>query len=684
MKGASAFVLGGFLAGCTHDEIDISTYVAEKVKAYEQVFVNEFGTINPEQDWGFGRAAGVRTRGAVTWNGVHTCFEANWENKLKNIKLPDGAFQLDQEGNYYYNQYGYPEPAYYCKIPNNVTVMYLSEDFDDELRMDGSIPAGAVLYNYGTVKGFSGNFNGTITIYNLGTMTYNPGSQDHNVYNTGTLYIKDNDACAKILNLYNTGYLEFGGSPAKLHSKSTYYSNGEGIYMPYGGDIDSRCDIHETITVDGDLNIQNGDTEKKICGIVASGKVQNTKGRLEVAYIEADDIYFEGNNIYLTPGAHLKANTMEFDKAACDVHAAAGSNALVEVTENIHFMNDNDFNRTFSDNIYFKIDGSIDMDGQTNGGFTNDDRILYNSADDYITKHGNPNNHLNAGSASGSPACGDAWTVVGGGPGEDGPGEDGEIQIPIEDPTITTTEITYNYWKTTQLIEQGRVFCEDLGKISTNDLDFNDVVFDAYIYKVEYSTEILVDGQLVNEYPIDTQYINDIFLLAAGGTIPLSVAGVEVHNALGGKATSTIINTIIDDNGAYGNSWATNKPVQLTGDYEGIVAIPIVIQYSNGTTLTLDASAGEAPHKICVPIGTPWAQERKKVDDAYLDFQKYVSDKTEFWNGAKDDSKLYHDIEYTYSYRRTGKELIDSTTERSSSSDGGYRDDLPVLARPRK
>lgn len=609
MKKISFFLMafGLVAASCTKSEFDY-VYDNSPQAQFNQQFIDTYGAIAPGHDWGFSSASmkGASMRGASTWNGDHTCLEENWEAKLENIKLPDGAFQLDQEGNSYYNDYLWPEPGTVYKIPSNATVMYLSEDFNGLFAFEGNIPAGAVLYNYGTVTGFSGNFSGTITIYNLGTMTYNPGSQDHNVINTGTLYVKDNDACAKILKLYNGGHLEFDGSPAQLHSKSTYYSNGEGtIDMPYGGVIESACDIHGTINVTGNLNIQTGSTDKKICGIVATGRVQNTAGRLEVSYINADDIYFEGNNIYLTPGAHLKANTMEFDKAACDVHAAAGSNALVEVTKNIHFMNDNDFNRTFSDNIYFKIDGSIDMNGQTNGGFTEADRKLYDSADKYIEAHGNPNDKLNAGDAKGAPECGKPWTVG----------------TPKNNKEVGATK---------------RIIAEDLAAENGSDFDYNDVVFDAHIEA---------------ENGVYTAYID---VKAAGGTMPLYVGGKEVHTEVFGVSSYT---TMINTNAAGGRDNLTAQQytyvltaadLEKAGDnVNDLVAllnyIPVVV-HKGKEVIELTTTPGAAPEKIAVDPEYKWTKERMKLSDAYEKFEQYVRNSSlEWWTPVSNESLLYQD-----------------------------------------
>lgn len=575
MTGIAALTLCAGFTSCSHDFEPMTQAEIDKAK-YDQAFLKYVGgKIAADQDWGFGTTTAL-TRAAASWDGNHTCLEEKWEDKLKNITLPNDAFQLDQEGNFYYNQWLWPEPGNVYKIPNNATIMYLSKDFNGEFSFEGNIPAGATLYNYGTVTGFSGNFSGTITIYNLGTMTYNPGSQDHNVINTGTLYVKDNDACAKILKLYNGGHLEFLGNPAQLHSKSTYYSNGEGtISMPYGGVIESACDIHGTINATGDLNIQTGTTDKKICGIVATGRIQNTAGRLETSYMEAADIYFEGNHLYLYPGAHVKAGTLEFDKAACDVHAAENSNALVEATKNISFKNDNDFNRTFSDNIYFKIDGSINMNGQTNGGFTDAARKLYNNADEYITAHGNPNNKLNAGTATGSPECGKPWTV--GTPKQD--------------------EFTFLC----------RVFAEDLSANESTDFDFNDVVFDVYTNK-ENKAKVVI--------------------LAAGGTLPLYVAGQEVHGLFGNYPTDVMINTNAKD------GEDNVDPVELPFLIEGVSGLADVNKeievkvVKNNVDQVLTAIKGEPAAKFAVTEKIQWVKERKDFSEEYPNFKSWAKEGT--------------------------------------------------------
>ena len=69
IQGALALVASATLVSCHVDDDFSTSIVSEKFKAYEQVFEEEFGKINPNQDWGFGEASqATRTRAAQTLN----------------------------------------------------------------------------------------------------------------------------------------------------------------------------------------------------------------------------------------------------------------------------------------------------------------------------------------------------------------------------------------------------------------------------------------------------------------------------------------------------------------------------------------------------------------------------------------------------------------------------------------
>ena len=150
--------------------------------------------------------------------------------------------------------------------------------------------------------------------------------------------------------------------------------------------------------------------------------------------------------------------------------------------------------------------------------------------------------------------------------------------------------------------EFGRVMCEDLGSTAASDLDFNDVVFDAWI---------LNDGSI------------NIRVLAAGGILrPVTIGGVAVTLPTmcntGGDVTSDFQEFTIPASVATKaeNNWTT------------IASIPVVVTDADGIPFELESkSDGSAPAKVCTAIGVPWAKERCKLDLAYSNWTSYVDTK---------------------------------------------------------
>lgn len=146
-----------------------------------------------------------------------------------------------------------------------------------------------------------------------------------------------------------------------------------------------------------------------------------------------------------------------------------------------------------------------------------------------------------------------------------------------------------------------RIICEDLGSIG--DWDFNDVVFDA----------LIKDGKT---------YIR---ILAAGGTMELSVAGYEVHE-LFGVPISTMVNT--------NNGTVRKDPVEFEIPYEyySYNAIPVIVKANTGanvyTTYELKTKIGSAPQKIAVGTDFQWGNERESIETKYPSFKTYVGDPT--------------------------------------------------------
>jgi len=163
--------------------------------------------------------------------------------------------------------------------------------------------------------------------------------------------------------------------------------------------------------------------------------------------------------------------------------------------------------------------------------------------------------------------------------------------------------------------ESGRVICEDLGAADKSDFDFNDVVFDVDLY---------TDGT----YKITLQ--------AAGGTLPLTVGGVEVHDKFDVN-TNVMVNTGI---GLPRNpvSYTVNTPVS------NIIDIPIFVK--NQTEVwPIEAPIGKAPQKLCVSKNFRWCKEYAEhaIQLAYPNFEKWVKNPDQYsdWEDTYVEEHLY-------------------------------------------
>ncbi len=149
-----------------------------------------------------------------------------------------------------------------------------------------------------------------------------------------------------------------------------------------------------------------------------------------------------------------------------------------------------------------------------------------------------------------------------------------------------------------------RVICEDLNATSGTDFDFNDVVFDAVYSEGQNQTSITIQ--------------------AAGGTLPLYVAGKEVH-ALFAEANpdkNISVSTMINTNASNGISGL--DPVSFT--IAGLVApkdIEITVN-RDGELIPLKSETGQPTAKIAVDPSFVWCDERSDIRTVYSDFANYV------------------------------------------------------------
>jgi len=159
-----------------------------------------------------------------------------------------------------------------------------------------------------------------------------------------------------------------------------------------------------------------------------------------------------------------------------------------------------------------------------------------------------------------------------------------------------------------------RVIAEDLTASQAGDFDFNDVVFDVVKYENGKTT---------------------LRLQACGGTLPLTVGGVDVH-ALYDDTTPDANGKLKMFNTGAGN---THEPVdfQVDGQYttpEQLKELPIKV-FKENQWVPLTANKGVAACKILVDDRFPIVPERQSIANANGNFTTYVTgnwkDSDNFW-----------------------------------------------------
>ena len=553
------------------------------------------------------------------WTNEHSC---NWESKLS-FELPAGAIDVTQPN-----------------FDKSGSVYYIPEGTTGEVSLGWlGLNGGAELYNYGNVTGINDvNYNGTITLYNAGTLTnFGPSSGGrHTVINTGSLTVC---GYANIGDLYNGGelILERGHNPywpneggsADIPNAMNIYSS-EDVYMPDGGDLKAVCDIHGKLIVGDEKNVKiQNSTTKYICAIIATGKVENVDGPLQTSYVKADLFTFDGNPIYLLPNGHVDVTTLQVPNSNCHVFGHTNSVALVEAT-NFEFGNKNDFTHTFSDNIYFKVNGGyIKVDNCYNMGQSH----YFKNVADYLadTTHADEfalaaNRVDNANCyATGTPECGDTWTV--GTPTEPEP-ETPEIPETPKDLPGKPAIYTYAF--------------ED--NIAFGDYDMNDVVL-----KVSYPKN---DDGTLNTNRLDCK------LVAAGATYAIEISigdkplfdGREVHDVFEvGKSTMVNTGSVTNVTTKKPQTCQIDTPTGWDGDWNNL-DVKIHVINTDETIKFKEENGKKAPYAIMIPADWAWPKEHTNIKNAYLGFEEWAKSlnrniETEGWFNDPVKANVVSDVQ---------------------------------------
>lgn len=164
-----------------------------------------------------------------------------------------------------------------------------------------------------------------------------------------------------------------------------------------------------------------------------------------------------------------------------------------------------------------------------------------------------------------------------------------------------------------------RIIAEDLSASDDSDFDFNDVVFD-----VTFTSETTAT----------------ITLKAAGGTLPLRVAGIEVHDKFGGYSVKTMINTHAAKYATNGYAYADNVP-EVSFDISGIdrnengkdILVEVQKQDENGNDkwYPITAEQGEPAAKLGVDPKFQWVDEKVSLKSVYDQFTGWVANPSVKW-----------------------------------------------------
>ncbi len=204
-----------------------------------------------------------------------------------------------------------------------------------------------------------------------------------------------------------------------------------------------------------------------------------------------------------------------------------------------------------------------------------------------------------------------------------------------------------------------RVMCEDLG--STDDYDFNDLVFDVYY-----------TGTGTNEDP----YIAHIRIQASGGTLPIHIGynenAYETHRLLQGEQveynSSTDLYTPINVGFSSVRGEVKANPVDIELNMTALIAgknldpeeatnpdrIPIYVNKFTSDerkTFVLPETnrTDAAPQKICIDGNKQsnanqvrWMRERQQIEDTYTYFKYWVNtENSEYDYGKANDWTLH-------------------------------------------
>ena len=622
ITGTLALIASAVMTSCHVDEDFDSSIVEQKIQTYEKLFVEEFGTIDPNQDWGFGEESMLARTRAIDLVNYTRGFrrsganpEGNeWCKTYSNVPAVLTSGQIERV-RLYFQTHTFTQP----------NPIIFNTYFVQQVYKGGTTPleGGSSLEKYQAADGQADHI-----IVGGDQMDYLTVGADHvHVYNF-------NNADAGVYQNVKDGY--------------TYVNN----YTPWTEEsaaaankswADAQTENFNNLKTHSDKIMLMEDTPTTCFGYWNSN---NSNGRDDM-YVCIDGAVIDAWAATQSPvpGESVTGRYfVGFDfEQVVDVYAKNqdGDYTFFEYNnQQYHYVSQN--TDKYAGTMQKHTDQELYIDGDRAKGLnpTTIETLLNMQ---YLPVEGKElrewvkvahlaDNYYSDWIVAITPA--ETW----------GGSTDTAPTIPIEsgEGEKTWTRTT-KYYKN-ELHDAGRILCEDLGVVIASDIDFNDIVLDVYIYKKSYwvKVETSTDGTNYTEVSnredpsVAATYGADIWALAGGGTIPVTItAGNKNYNYKNSFESSpsdkVIVNTIVESDKTYGNEYknfsaANHLNTDLIEGVENISDVDITVKYGGSTSgfMTLKAYKGVAPHKLCVPLTTLWPRERVEINKAYEAFTMYV------------------------------------------------------------
>ena len=616
---AAAAIIAG-MTSCSH-QMETWTEAQIDQANYEYAFVKRFGEPSPTQTWGFGtvdtKSFGFSTR-AITSSYTFPS-DASSDKFLDDV--PEG---IQYYGNINYGN-GYASGISYIDgsinkiniwggwdgsktsggtlyVKGNVemnisdfyvadnTVIYLVKNATLKLNLtennkqanfqngcnfyiaegakivtDGDfIPNSCNFYNHGTIEAANVLPNGNSLIYNRGTIK--TGKVTLN--NENTKLVNDGDLSAS--ELYTAGSSKFqNNGTATISGKTTvnsndniWVNNGKYTTATYTYQAGSSEVVNNcSMTVTGEFYFNLGDNAGQNC-FRMDGNASCVVGSFKAE--GPFYIYMGANALFKVEGTA----TLDAAKANYGIYGPTSGYAVFQAKDIVKGKDNQGYEVTYGNNLYIVADTHFAQ------GYSGDYPYI-----DFKGGCSENNIYTNGQLPSFSIESSKC-----------NPGFTGETPDPDPDPDPDPKPNI-------------RVIAEDLTVDEKGDFDFNDVVFDVIL-----------------NHPVGK---TTIILQAAGGTLPLTIGGQEVHKKFG-VDTNVMVNT--------NNNSVERNPVKFVLDiqYSNANDIPVRVQ-KNGSWLDLEAKRGRVPSKIGVKPTYNWCDERVDIETQYPDFGKWVQNENIEW-----------------------------------------------------